>query len=50
MNQIRASLGQAAIPCASSEQINQARKKVKVLVGVMHETFDPWEYNQDGGL
>ena len=46
MNEIRQEyLGEDPIPCASDSSINQVRKSLKILVGVMHETFDAWEYN-----
>jgi hypothetical protein len=51
MNEIRRTyLHEPEITCANDTQIELARTQVKVLIGIMHESFDPWEYNQDGGL
>jgi hypothetical protein len=51
MNEIRVNyLQEDPVICASNSSINDMRKNLKILVGIMHETFDAWEYNQDGGL
>ena len=43
-------MGIAEYPCATAEDIVAAQSTFSVLIGMIHETFDNWEYNQDGGL
>lgn len=50
MNLVRAKMGIAEYPCAQAEDIVAAQSTFSVLIGMIHETFDNWEYNQDGGL
>lgn len=50
MNKIRLANGWDLVECASDEDILAAADSFKILIGMMHETFDPWQYNQDGGL
>ncbi len=50
MNALRVTMGIEAYPCAEEADIVAAQASFSVLVGMVHETFDNWEYNQDGGL
>lgn len=45
MNLLRETMGLEVYPCAEEADIIAAQASFSALIGMVHETFDNWQYN-----
>lgn len=50
MNAVRKLRNQPQIECASDHEMADVASKFSVVTATVHKSFDPWAYNQEGGL